>query len=71
MEVPKEEEEIRKEVQILQVLYLQSTRPLRQELFKGTVRTRMWTLVGARIARFWITRLGIVHLLVGTRDGHA
>ncbi|PKI60928.1 hypothetical protein CRG98_018674 [Punica granatum] len=31
----------------------------------------MWTLVGARIARFWIARLGSVHLLVGTRDGHA
>ncbi|PKI78887.1 hypothetical protein CRG98_000748 [Punica granatum] len=24
------------------------------------VRTRMWTLVGARIARFWIARLGVV-----------
>ncbi|PKI39323.1 hypothetical protein CRG98_040285 [Punica granatum] len=31
----------------------------------------MWTLVGARIARFWIARLGSVHLPVGTRDGHA
>ncbi|PKI77383.1 hypothetical protein CRG98_002224 [Punica granatum] len=31
----------------------------------------MWTLVGARIARFWIVRLGSVHLHVGTRDGHA
>ncbi|PKI61770.1 hypothetical protein CRG98_017820 [Punica granatum] len=36
-----------------------------------TVRTRMWTLVGAHIARFWIARLGSVHLAVGTRDGHA
>ncbi|PKI65241.1 hypothetical protein CRG98_014390 [Punica granatum] len=36
-----------------------------------TVRTRMWTLVGARIVRFWIARLGSVHLPVGTRDGHA
>ncbi|PKI75188.1 hypothetical protein CRG98_004412 [Punica granatum] len=26
------------------------------------VRTRMWTLVGARIARIWIVRLGSVHL---------
>ncbi|PKI71243.1 hypothetical protein CRG98_008418 [Punica granatum] len=25
------------------------------------VRTRMWTLVGVRIARFWIARLGSVH----------
>ncbi|OWM76799.1 hypothetical protein CDL15_Pgr021191 [Punica granatum] len=31
----------------------------------------MWTLVGARIARFWIARLGSVHLPVGTRDEHA
>ncbi|PKI18234.1 hypothetical protein CRG98_049492, partial [Punica granatum] len=31
----------------------------------------MWTLVGAHIARFWIARLGGVHLPVGTRDGHA
>ncbi|PKI40931.1 hypothetical protein CRG98_038679 [Punica granatum] len=38
---------------------------------KPCVRTRMWTLVGARIARFWIARLGSVHLPVGTRDGHA
>ncbi|PKI60893.1 hypothetical protein CRG98_018718 [Punica granatum] len=36
-----------------------------------TVRTRMWTLVGACIALFWIARLGSVHLPVGTRDGHA
>ncbi|PKI56022.1 hypothetical protein CRG98_023581 [Punica granatum] len=36
-----------------------------------SVWTRMWTLVGARIARFWIARLGSVHLPVGTRDGHA
>ncbi|PKI64285.1 hypothetical protein CRG98_015325 [Punica granatum] len=35
------------------------------------VRTRMWTLVGARIAHFWIARLGSVHLPVGTHDGHA
>ncbi|PKI73428.1 hypothetical protein CRG98_006198 [Punica granatum] len=35
------------------------------------VRTRMWTLVGARIAHFWIERLGSVHLPVGTRDGHS
>ncbi|OWM76889.1 hypothetical protein CDL15_Pgr028125 [Punica granatum] len=34
--------------------------------------TRMWTLVGAHIARFWIARLDeFVHLLMGTRDGHA
>ncbi|PKI48219.1 hypothetical protein CRG98_031374 [Punica granatum] len=33
------------------------------------VRTRMWTLVGARITRFWIARLGSVHLPLGTRDG--
>ncbi|PKI58128.1 hypothetical protein CRG98_021477 [Punica granatum] len=26
------------------------------------VRTRMWTLIGARIAHFWIARLGSVHL---------
>ncbi|PKI40008.1 hypothetical protein CRG98_039578 [Punica granatum] len=38
---------------------------------KAGVRTRMWTLVEARIARFWIARLGSVHLPVGTRDGHA
>ncbi|PKI75910.1 hypothetical protein CRG98_003693 [Punica granatum] len=37
----------------------------------GLVRTRMWTLVGARIVLFWIARLGGVHLPVGTRDGHA
>ncbi|PKI42304.1 hypothetical protein CRG98_037304 [Punica granatum] len=36
-----------------------------------SVRTRMWTLVGASIARFMIARLGSVHLLVGTLDGHA
>ncbi|PKI58744.1 hypothetical protein CRG98_020864 [Punica granatum] len=39
-------------------------------IYKETavVRTRMWTLVGARIARFWIARLGRnVHLPVGTR----
>ncbi|PKI30807.1 hypothetical protein CRG98_048802, partial [Punica granatum] len=35
------------------------------------VRTRMWTLVGARIARFWIAGLGRnVHLPAGTRVGH-
>ncbi|PKI48783.1 hypothetical protein CRG98_030825 [Punica granatum] len=28
------------------------------------VWTRIWTLVGARIARFWIARLGSVHLPV-------
>ncbi|PKI48742.1 hypothetical protein CRG98_030864 [Punica granatum] len=38
---------------------------------KLVVRTRMWTLVGARIARFWIARLRGVHLPVGTRDEHA
>ncbi|PKI56792.1 hypothetical protein CRG98_022818 [Punica granatum] len=37
----------------------------------GVVRTRMWTLVGPRIARFWIARLGGVHLPVGTRVGRA
>ncbi|PKI69597.1 hypothetical protein CRG98_010010 [Punica granatum] len=31
----------------------------------------MWTLVGARIARFWIVRLESVHLPVGTHDRHA
>ncbi|PKI38148.1 hypothetical protein CRG98_041461, partial [Punica granatum] len=35
------------------------------------VRTRMLTLVGARIARFWIARLGGVHLPAGARVGHA
>ncbi|PKI45178.1 hypothetical protein CRG98_034429 [Punica granatum] len=35
------------------------------------VRTRMWNLVGASIACFWITRLGSVHFPVGTHDGHA
>ncbi|PKI54929.1 hypothetical protein CRG98_024680 [Punica granatum] len=34
-------------------------------------KTRMWTLVEARIARFWIARLGSVHLPVRTHDGHA
>ncbi|PKI48229.1 hypothetical protein CRG98_031384 [Punica granatum] len=29
---------------------------------KICVRTRMWTLVGACIALFWIARLGSVHL---------
>ncbi|PKI74452.1 hypothetical protein CRG98_005134 [Punica granatum] len=28
----------------------------------GCVRSRMWTLVGAHIAHFWIARLGSVHL---------
>ncbi|PKI68463.1 hypothetical protein CRG98_011152 [Punica granatum] len=37
-----------------------------------SVRTRMWTLVGARIARFRIARLGRnVHLPTGARVGHA
>ncbi|OWM72931.1 hypothetical protein CDL15_Pgr016563 [Punica granatum] len=44
---------------------------LRRSLILG-IWTRMWTLVGARIARFWIARLGRnVHLPVGTRDGRA
>ncbi|PKI60807.1 hypothetical protein CRG98_018796 [Punica granatum] len=30
----------------------------------------MWTFIGARIARFWIARLGSVNLPVGTRGGH-
>ncbi|PKI68504.1 hypothetical protein CRG98_011100 [Punica granatum] len=37
----------------------------------STIRTRMWTLVRAHIERFWIARLGSVHLPVGTPDGHA
>ncbi|PKI72927.1 hypothetical protein CRG98_006627 [Punica granatum] len=45
--------------------------PAEKKEGESSVRTRMWTLVGARIARFWIARLGSVHLLVGTRDGHA
>ncbi|PKI49214.1 hypothetical protein CRG98_030403 [Punica granatum] len=33
------------------------------------VRTRMWTLVETRITRFWIARLGSVHLPVWTCEG--
>ncbi|PKI63032.1 hypothetical protein CRG98_016556 [Punica granatum] len=49
-----------------------SLNPLRNpQRSRQAVRTRMWTLVKARIARFWIARLGSVHLPVGTRDRHA